>query len=639
LLFLVHGPFFPLRGFLSSRAQSDIFLYYVCLSHTPTEKTNSSGTLADPAVLSGNATATSQTAHDKFRRPAAGAALPWIFATATLVISPMFWLGQASGHDFQFHVASWLDAALQWRAGMWFPRWAVWANYGFGEPRFIFYPPASWMLGAGLGSVLPWRLVPGAVLWLSLALAGFSMFHLARRWMSPSAAIAAAVFYAANPYHLVIVYFRSDFAELMASALFPLLFSFALDEELSRWRRIASLAAVFAAIWLCNAPAAVIATYSLGAIIVFRALRGKSLRVLLEGAASVAAGFGVAAFYILPAAFERRWVNIEGALPPQLRPENNFLFARSNDVDFVRFNWKVSAVAVGVMAICLLAAIVARRAPRLPAAAWEPFAFLAALSAFMMLPLAEFAWRFAPELRFVQFPWRWLVPLNLSCWLLFAGATFRPHLNTGPVPPYTPTPNRLICWIWAATAFCLAVVAGTLVHTCWWDSEDIPFLQQAIASGHGYEGTDEYAPLGCDRYSLPERSPRVAFPDNGGEGQIHAARITRWAPDEKEVQVAAGHPETMAVKLIQYPAWKAEINGQPANIEGRPETAQMFLALPAGKDIVRLRFTRTPDRTIGAAISIGAAIVLLFAALAEKFHRGKPATLQAISASTTAMWR
>src|SRR5580658_5516908 len=69
---------------------------------------------------------------------------------AFLVVLPLISNGCSCGHDFSFHLGSWRDAAPQLRHGILLPRWTISAAWNSGEPRFLFYPPLSWLLGAVL---------------------------------------------------------------------------------------------------------------------------------------------------------------------------------------------------------------------------------------------------------------------------------------------------------------------------------------------------------------------------------------------------------------------------------------------------------------------------------------------------------
>ena len=67
----------------------------------------------------------------------------------------------------------------------------------------------------------------------------------------------------------------------------------------------------------------------------------------------------------------------------------------------------------------------------------------------------------------------------------------------------------------------------------------------------------------------------------------------------------------LAPRLLVYPAWKVEVDGQEARYKAQPTTMQMVTPLPAGNHRVEIHFTRTWDRTTGAAISLATAAALL----------------------------
>jgi hypothetical protein len=530
------------------------------------------------------------------------------------IVSPFFWLGNASGHDFQYHAESWVDAAGQWKEGIVYPRWTEWANYGFGEPRFIFYPPASWVLGAALGSVMPWNAVPVVFIVLAQTLAGLSAFALARRVFPGRATLFCVACYAANPYALLIIYMRSDFAELLGNAFFPLLFLLALEisefvespaaPEGSVPRAVAWFAAVFAAVWLSNAPAGVIASYSSFAVFGFAALAGRSWQPLVRGMAGLALGFGLAGFYILPAAYEQRWVNIAQALSPGLLPSENFLYTVINDPEHTLFNWIASTIAVLLILLTGLAALRTGREDDEPLSVqrsrvWRALLLLLGLATMLMLRFTLPLWQLLPKLRFVQFPWRWMSLLAVAFAVFLGGAM-----------------GRRRGWIWAVVTFALiGGVALVLVERGWWDTQDIPALRASIAGGSGFDGTDEYDPAGDDHTNLPTKSPEAMVMDTDsipGPNSRPTIHVDRWSPEDKEVSVSAHERFFLGLRLLNYPAWRVEVNGAVVTPRGGDDYNQMIVPVPAGESQVQVRFVRTWDRTLGGGISLGTAFFLFW---------------------------
>ena len=71
--------------------------------------------------------------------------LPYLLIplAACIAIFPLILHGCSCGHDFDFHLLNWMEAAHQFTHGNLHPHWAFTPAYDAGEPRFVFYPPLS----------------------------------------------------------------------------------------------------------------------------------------------------------------------------------------------------------------------------------------------------------------------------------------------------------------------------------------------------------------------------------------------------------------------------------------------------------------------------------------------------------------
>jgi hypothetical protein len=316
-------------------------------------------------------------------------------------------------------------------------------------------------------------------------------------------------------------------------------------------------------------------------------------------------GLALASFYLFPAAYEQRWVNIAEALSPGLHPSDNFLYTMTNDPEHNVFNWIASSVAIVMMVMTGIASIAAHRSPAKNEATeeakklWRVLLFLSAAAIFMMIRPSSIFWEHLFKLRFVQFPWRWMSILAVPYSCFLAAAMTR----------------RRTGWILGAAVIVVSAATGAfLVQQTWWDSEDIPVLREAIANDQGFEGTDEYDPLGDDHSNLPEKAPRVAIlPDDesGGAAPRAEVHVLRWNAETRELQVSSQKPVRVALRLLDYPGWRVEVNGKVVTPQHAESNGEMILGLPAGAQHITVKFVRTPDRLLGIFISVAGLLATL----------------------------
>jgi hypothetical protein len=520
-----------------------------------------------------------------------------IAAAVSAVEIPFFFFGTPSGHDVEFHLYSWLEVLSQWKQGIFYPRWAALAWFGYGEPRFVFYPPASWTIGAALSAIFPWILVSSIYIWIVLVAAGASMFVLARRWLKPREAIFAAVLYAANPYHLVIVYWRSAFAELLASVLLPLLPLILLRDGSRQWtirRQIPLLALLLGASWLVNVPAAVMIHYSLALLLLVIAWQRRSARVLVSGAVAVVIGAGLAAFYLVPVGYEQKWVDIAQAVSYGVRPVDSFLFTRTSDKEHNAFNFFVSSVATAEIVITLFLAWCARKWQEREA--WWSLAAWAVVCAVLMLSFTNPLWTVLPKLQFMQFPWRLLLCMGVPLSLLMAMGVKN-------------WATRVSLYL---AMLCVIAAAGYHFQPPWWDQvADLREMQDNMASASGYEGTEEYAPLGAMPAKLDKDARRVTV-----EGAARAAiRVTDWEAEHRAFTAEMSQPDQLVVKLLNYPPWSVRVNGHQVQAATGEKTGQILVPVSTGMNEVRIDLRRTWDRELGAGISMLTGILLFMVGL------------------------
>lgn len=583
----------------------------------------------------------------RYRRLLSSAA---ILLSALLASLPLLVLGPSCGHDFDFHLASWFDAQHAWSLGLIWPHWASSFNYGAGQPLFVFYPPLSWMLGAALGAILPWPHVPFAVTLVLLAGTGFATRALAREFLPELPATLAGCFALFSAYVLFDAFERADFGELAGGLWIPLLLLYILRDRQPTARLLrrafdgsaAPLACVVAAAWLSNAPLGVIACYLLAAMASALAIFRHSWASILRSSVAVLLGLGLAAIYLVPAAYEQRWVNIRSAIAdPGEQIHTSWLFALHGDPALVSHNSvlvKVSLICVAMVALalagiflCIRRRVFANSTSRPPAGAWISLALIPPAILLLQLPLSAPLWNHLPKLAYLQFPWRWLIALAAPM-ALFCAEALWPALRSSRWP-------RLAAAALIACYIAVGLFLGfSNFHQPCDDQDAVAPMRATWSQRIGFQGEEEYAPRntrsGLTAVGLPfacfNPDPEIPLGAYSTDDEIvewdpsqHSCLATFSAahprsPEHLRLTATLPQPGYLILRLRRFPAWRILVNGQPpANLPARND-GLFAVPVSAGPVQLAIDWSTTPDAIAGRALTALALALLAALLVAER---------------------
>ena len=519
----------------------------------------------------------------------------------------------AEAHDLYIHSARMMKFDDALRSGVWYPRWLGGMNYNFGAATTLFYAPLFYYLVSAAHAVLgdwPWAI--GAVAVLAASATAVAFYVYVRNFVSAPGSFIATMLYLLFPYHLIDLYHRGAFPELIGFVLMPLVLASLLSAV--KKRSVFALvggAAAFSLLILTHPPSAYLFGLTSGVYFGVLGWLWRSWRpIVLLGAVGVI-GVGLSAVYLVPAIGELRYCrqHVTESFPYKNAFVDQLLAGTRFQV-MIGVTVLVSAVTFVAYSAILFRAVskgAARSESRVQSIAWT---VAGALSILMMTPLMRPLVGALPGLEAVAFPWRWLGTLGLATSVM-GGLVFDRIALQFKASAKLERPFRMLVII------VVVVTVGGLVFG-------------ALSSGLASNLSRPF--VASTVFVEEDFTPRDAVPvadlPLGREVEMMSgrpetsARVVEWKPEQRTIETASDAPDTLHVYSFMFRGWTARIEGRQVEIRTNPALGTILVDLPAGAHRVKLAFENTRMRVIGEWVSAATALFLIVVSVWRGLSRG-----------------
>jgi Flp pilus assembly protein TadD len=616
----------------------------------------------------------------KFRKPI----VILILALITLIAGRgLISRAPLAGHDAAAYPVNQVQFMENLRAGVLFPRWSPDTRYGYGQPQLQFRPPLLHYLASPIHAATgnPFLALHLALL-VSLFMAAWGAYALARLRVGDWAALAAAAGFVCANYMLANLYLRGAYYEVIASAAMPWIL-WAQSRENAARRSACLIGPVAWAALFMGHPAVAFFFFPLTtahalseARLLARSDCAYPWRILVFSSSFLVIGALLSAPYTWVMLSERSWVRMEIFLSDLNSWRRHFLSLRDlfterwptayvefSGVDYLNralhpemrgLNFWAIAVLIFSPAIWWLALGSYRTnkgrvgqpcptgpdggtgCPALPrsflreklfyavffyTAAWLSIAFSLRIS----LPV----WDHIPLMDTFNYPWR---ALNIAGLCLALATAYTLALLNGTIIRRGYRPAGAII----AALFILAPLAEAIPHSKGWAGPawltNNALTSTAIRRQAGIP-QQFYTPAWAQSYATePAQTGAMAVAGTATVTVIER-HPTRW-----RLRVEASAPAQIALAHYYYPGWR--IHGLAGGtIETKPwgERGLISFAVPAGAHEIEARFGSTPARrAANFTFFAGLALMLLGVLLPRKSGSNLTLILNSVEKENTA---
>ncbi len=217
--------------------------------------------------------------------------------------------------DMRWHL-TWLQHfSKQLAEGIWYPRWLAGTNFGYGSPTFVFYPPLVYFLGSGLRAIgLTFEQTVNTLFCGGIFLSGLSFYFCGRVRWGRAGALFGALAYMLSPGLLGLV--QSGGLSPLYTFVWPPLLVLFTDKAIRKPGYLCVLASLWSLVALTHLPSLLI--YAIAWMLyTLKILWHHSWKTRLQIWLTPLLGWGISAFFLIPAVLEQRYINIEYMLASQ----------------------------------------------------------------------------------------------------------------------------------------------------------------------------------------------------------------------------------------------------------------------------------------------------------------------------------